>query len=110
MNRAPFNPYYGSTVAAATVAGVVNVTVPSIAKQLLLENVGTVLAFVRVKPNGSALDASATDMPLPPGRGRIITKDGGDYGVADGQVTVSIFAAGAGSTVYVTPGEGMGGQ
>ena len=110
MQDQPFIPHYGQTQAAVTIAGVVNVNVPSIDKQILLENVGTVLAFVRVKPNGSVVDASAVDMPLPPGRGRIISKDGGDYGTADGQTVISIFAAGAGSTVDVTPGEGYGGQ
>lgn len=110
MDLRPLNPYYGATQAAATIAGVVNVTVPSIAKQVLLENVGTVLAFVRVKPNGSAVDASATDLPLPAGRGRVITKDGGDFGTQDGQTVVSVFSSGAGSTVYVTPCEGLGSQ
>jgi hypothetical protein len=101
----PFAPLYGQTQAAATIAGAVNVNVPSGPKQLLLTNVGTVLAFVRVKPNGVAADASATDLPLPAGAQRIISKEDGGNGQA---VVVSVFSSGAGSTVYVTPGEGYG--
>lgn len=108
MQQTPFAPHYGATVAAVTAAGVVNVNVPAGDKQLLLTNVGTVLAFVRVKPSGVVTDASATDMPLPAGTQRIITKDGGDPDPAQGQTVVSVFAAGVGSTVYVTPGEGFG--
>jgi len=103
MINKPFQPQYGKTKTATTLAGAVNVTVDASPKQLLLENVGTVLAFIRVKPNGDATDASANDMPLPAGRGRVISKD-------DSQTVVSVFSSGAGSTVYITPGEGRGGQ
>ena len=106
--KQPFFPHYGQTVAAATIAGAVNVNVPAAAKQLLLTNVGTVLAFVRVKPSGVAADATAADLPLPAGSQRIISKDGGDGSAANGQTIVSVFSTGAGSTVYVTPGEGFG--
>lgn len=109
MVHQPFNPHYGATVAAATVAGAVNVNVPAAAKNLLLVNVGSQLAFIRVKPSGVAADASAADMPLPAGGSRVITKDGGNPGSSDGQTVVSVFAAAAGSTVYVCPGEGWGG-
>lgn len=107
MIQRPFTPHYGQTQAVATAAGAVNATVPAGANQLLLTNVGTVLAFVRVKPNGSSADASAADMPLPAGAQRIISKHG-DIDAAYGQTVVSVFAAGAGSTVYITPGEGCG--
>lgn len=105
MINKPFSPQYGQTQAAVTIAGAVNVNVPASPKQLLLTNVGTVLAFVRVKPSGVAADASANDLPLPAGAQRIISKEDGGTGPA---VVVSVFASGAGSTVYVTPGEGYG--
>jgi hypothetical protein len=105
----PFNPQYGKTQAAPTAAGAVNLTFDNIGtKQLLLTNVGTVLAFVRVKPNGVATDASAADLPLPAGSQRIITRDAGNQSNDNQQMIVSVFASGAGSTVYVTPGEGYG--
>lgn len=106
----PFAPAYGQTQAAATAAGAVNLTFTGIqTKQFLLVNVGTVLAFVRVKPSGNATDASATDMPLPAGGSRVISSDPSNpsSGV---QTIVSVFSSGAGSTVYVCPGEGWGGQ
>jgi hypothetical protein len=56
-----------------------------------------------------AADASAADMPLPAGASRVISKDGGNPDVGTGQNVVSVFSTGAGSTVYVTPGEGYGG-
>lgn len=110
MIKQPFSPQYGQTQAAATIAGVVNVNVPPGSKQLLLVNVGTVLAFIRVKPNGVATDATAADLPLPAGASRVISKDGGNTDAGTGQSIVSVFSSGAGSTVYVMPGEGYGGQ
>lgn len=111
MNNAPFNPNYGATVAAATAAGAVNVNVPAIAKNLLIVNMATGIVFIRVKPNGSAGDATAADMPLAPNASRVITKDGGDPGTQDGQTVVSVFSpGGALGTVHICPGEGWGGQ
>lgn len=103
MNGHAFTPYYGSTVSAASAAGAVNVTTLARARALLLTNVGTQLVFVRVKPSGVAADASAADLPLPAGAQRVILKSS-EPGV-NGEVTVSIFSAAVGSTIYVTPGE-----
>lgn len=97
-----FTPQYGATVNAASLAGVANVTVPTGARALLLTNVGNQLVFVRVKPNGSALDASALDMPLPANTQRAILKD--SLIGSNGESIVSIFGTGAGSVIYVTPG------
>lgn len=108
MNHNPFFPAYGKTVSVATSAGVGNVTVPADARQLLLQNVGTVTAWVRVKPAGVSTDASASDLPLPAGASMVISKDGGNPGTGDGQTTVSVYSTGAGSTVYITPGDGWG--
>jgi hypothetical protein len=107
MVNSPFNPYYGRTVSVASVAGAAQATVESTAKQLLLTNVGTVLCFVRVRPNGNNTVASVADLPLLPNSQRIITRSGNDS-AAQGQVTVDVFSAATGSTVYITPGEGVG--
>lgn len=110
MQNQPFAPYYGKTQAAVSAAGATVVTgLPSEAKQLLLQNVGTVLCFFKVNTAGDTTNATAADLPLAPGQSRVITKDGGNCGVADGQTRASIFSTGAGSTVYITPGEGFGG-
>lgn len=102
MSNIEFTPHYGATVNAASLAGVANVNVPPSARALLLTNVGTQLVFVRVKPNGSAADASALDMPLPANSQRVILKDAspGNFG----ESVVSIFGTAAGSVIYVTPG------
>lgn len=102
MIEQPFCPAYGRTVAAATINGAVNVTVPTDSRQILLVNVGTQLVFVRVKPQGVTADATAADMPLAAGASRVITKDPQSQGV------VSIAATAVGSTVYVCPGDGYG--
>ena len=107
MSDIAFTPYYGATVNAASSAGVANVTTLARARALLLTNVGTQLVFIRVKPNGSATDASATDMPLPAGSQTVILKSS-EPGALAGETVVSIFGTGAGSTIYVTPGEAPG--
>lgn len=104
MNGHVFTPYYGQTQAAATVAGAVNVNVNPAGRALLIQNVGTQLAFVRVKPAGVAADASATDMPIPANEQRVILKSS-QNSVAQGETIVSVFATAVGSTVYVTPGD-----
>jgi hypothetical protein len=107
MVNSPFNPYYGRTVSVASTAGAVQTTIEPVGKQLLLTNVGTVLCFVRIRPNGNTTVASVADLPLPANSQRIITRSGNDS-VSQGEVTVDVFSTGAGSTVYITPGEGVG--
>lgn len=110
MQNQPFAPYYGQTQAAASVVGATVITgLPAQAKQLLIQNVGAVLCFFKMNTAGDTTNASAADLPIAPGQSRVITKDGGNPGVADGQTRASIFSTGIGSTVYVTPGEGFGG-
>lgn len=104
MNGHTFTPYYGQTVSAASLAGAANVTVSPSARALLLTNVGSQLVFIRVKPSTAIADATAADMPLPAGTQRVILKSSQPSGSL-GETTVSIFGTGAGSTIYVTPGE-----
>lgn len=106
----PFAPYYGQTQSAISAAGatVFANPIPSNARQLLIQNVGTVLVYFKMNPAGDVKDATAVDLPIPAGKSIVITKDGGNYGVADGQTRASIFSSGAGSTVYLTPGDGYG--
>lgn len=106
----PFAPYYGQTQAAVSAAGatVFANPVPSNARQLLLQNVGTVLCHFKMNTAGDTSNATAADLPILPGKSVVITKDGGNYGTADGQTRASIFSSGAGSTVYLTPGDGFG--
>lgn len=108
MTKNPFDPHYGATVTAATAAGAVNVTVPAGDKSLLIVNASTAVVFIRVKPNGSVVDASALDMPMLPSSSRVIGKDGGDPDPQWGQTIVSVFCASAAGNVYVCPGEGYG--
>lgn len=109
--KQPFAPSYGKTQSAASAAGatVYAAPFPADARQLLIQNVGTVLCYFRMNTAGDTSNATAADLPIAAGQKLVITKDGGNPGVADGQTRASIFSTGAGSTVYVTPGEGFGG-
>lgn len=100
-----FTPYYNQTTSAASAAGTVAVTTSSRAQALLLTNVGNQLVFVRVRSPGSTAVASAADLPLPANSQRVVMKAADPMGGADGETSVSIFGTGAGSTIYVTPGE-----
>jgi hypothetical protein len=105
MVNKPFFPQYGQTQTLATAAGAANANVPATPLQLLIVNMATGIVFVRVKPNGVAADASATDMPVAPNGGtRVISKDPNSSNV------VSVFSpGGALGNVYVCPGDGWGG-
>ena len=108
MHGQQFTPYYGQTVNAASLNGVVAVSVPSRARALLLTNVGNQLVFVRVRAPGAAVNASVADLPLPAGSQRVVLKGADPMGGTDGETSVSIFGTAAGSTIYVTPGEALG--
>lgn len=99
-----FTPFYGATVAVATLAGAATANVPPAARALRILNVGTQLAFVRVRPAGSVADATAADLPVAAGTEIVILKNA-QPSAAQGETVVSVFAAAAGSTVYITPGE-----
>lgn len=98
MNKNPFAPEYGATVAIAQSASSTSANVPTGTKQLCLTNTGPAVAFVRVSQGAST--ATGADFPILPNTHRLITRFQ-DWGV----VSVIWSAAGSG-TLYVTPGEG----
>ena len=100
-----FTPHYGQTTSVASSAGNGTLAVPARARAVLLTNVGNQLVFARMRSPGGTQNASATDLPLPAGTQRVILKSADPMGGTDGEVTISIFGTGAGSTIYATPGE-----
>lgn len=105
----PFYPAPGKTqTAVVTGAGAITTGIPGNSRQLLLTNVGTQVLFVRVTTAADATVASASDTPVLPNSQCTITKDGsGTDGSPTAYTRVAYFAAGAGSTLYVTPGDGF---
>lgn len=99
----PFAPHYGATQALTITAAQSTIVYPagSNSFQLALTNVGSAVVFVRVQPTSDTTAATAADMPVLPNAQVIITKATGD------PVTLRATAAGAGSTLYVTPGIGF---
>lgn len=105
MSEPIFTPYYNQTTSVASSAGNGTLAIPARARAVLLTNVGNQLVFVRVRPPGSAVNASAADMPLPAGTQRVILKGADPMGGTDAETSISIFGTGAGSTIYATPGD-----
>lgn len=105
MHGQQFTPYYNQTTSVASSAGLGTLAVPARAPAVLLTNVGNQLVFARVRTPGGAQNATVADLPLPAGTQRVIMKAADPMGGTDGEVTISIFGTGAGSTIYATPGE-----
>lgn len=100
---APFYPKAGSTVNAASGASQ-NIAVDGQSKQYLVTNVGTAVVFVRAKfANDTATAATNADCPVLPNSAVVLSKQGG--GGDAGHTLIAMFGA-AGSTVYITSGEG----
>lgn len=99
---APFGPKYGSTI-KVTAGAAQDVNVDPHAKNLMITNVGTDIAFIRCKLAGDTTAASEVDLPVL-GNTQVTISKSGD-GPRDGHSLVSIFSAGA-PTIYVTSGEG----
>ena len=101
---APFGAHLGSTTSTAATATAASVAVDPYSKQFMVTNVGTQLVFVRPLFAGSSDVATSADIPVLPNSQTVLTKQGSEQG---GHSSVSIVApGGAGSTVYVTSGEG----
>lgn len=102
---APFNAKAGSTVTVAASATAQDAALDPAAKQFMVTNQGADLVFVRLKFAGDATEATAADTPVLPNSQSTLTKQGGSP--QDGHSLLSVVAlGGAGSTVYVTSGEG----
>jgi hypothetical protein len=99
---APFQPKPGSTVNAASGASQ-DMALDGQSKQYLVTNVGTAVVFVRAKFPDDTTAATNADCPVAAGTSRIFSKAGG--GGNAGETLLAMFGA-AGSTVYVTSGEG----
>lgn len=99
----PFSPHYGVTQALTITTGQSTIVYAAGTGsfQLALTNSGTAVVFVRVQPTSDTTAASAADMPILPNTQIIITRLLGE------SVTLRATAAGAGSTLYVTPGMGF---
>lgn len=100
---APFNAKAGSTVNAAAGAAQ-DLALDPYAKQFMVTTKGTEMIFVRLKKAGDTTAATEADTPVLPNSQITLTKQG--TGPRDGHTLLSVFAAGAGTTVYVTSGEG----
>lgn len=97
----PFTPQYGGTQSAAVGAAAGAITgLNAEADQLYLLVVGTQVVFVRVTRTADTSNATTADFPVYPHVPLVITKG------IDGYTRISHIAAGAGSTLYVTPGAG----
>lgn len=105
MHGLSFTPYYGQTVSIASSAGNGAAAVASRARALLIQNVGTQLVFVRVRPPGNSSNATTADLPIPSNTQRVVLKGADPMGGSDGETSVSIFGTAVGSTIYITPGE-----
>jgi len=102
---APFSPQAGSTVTVAASGTAQDVQINPESKQIMVTNVGTQVVFVRLKLAGETAVATDTDAPVLPNSQVVLTKAG--KGPRDGHSLLSVVApGGAGSTVYVTSGEG----
>jgi hypothetical protein len=99
----PFSAHYGATSALTITAAQSTVvfTPQSANPQILLTNVGTAVIFVRIQPTSDTTAASATDVPILPNTKLVLTRGTGEA------FTLRATAAGAGSTLYVTPGIGF---
>jgi hypothetical protein len=109
MSQDTFQPKFGGTLNAVVTASNQVITVPADAKNLLITVVGSVPVFVRLTTAGETSVASITaDMPILPGSGgaKCIRKPiATDSNIA--YTRLCVIASGAGSTVYVTPGDGF---
>ncbi len=107
MFMKPFSPYYGKGQ-NAVVAGAGAITgLPASSGQLMLTNVGTQVLFVRATLGTDSTAATVADLPVLPNTQVILSKDGSQNdGATNGWTRLAYYAVGAGSTLYVTPGEG----
>ena len=96
--KQPFNPAYGSTQTLTPAAASANVVIDAdkTSKNLLIQNTGANIAFVRV--GAGAQTATAADLPIPAGKSLVITKDQSHDNLA--------HISAAGTTLLVTRGEG----
>lgn len=99
---APFYPKAGSTVNGTSGASQ-DLALDGPSKQFLVTNLGTATVFVRLKFKDDATTATNTDCPVLPNSAVVMSKAGG--GGTAGHTLLAMFGA-AGSTVYVTSGEG----
>jgi len=107
MLMQPFDAKPGGTVSVAATAVTANSPAfDSQSKQVLVTNVGTQLAYVRLKFAGNTTAATGADVPILPNSKLLLTKAGG---APDGGETLAAVIApgGAGSTIYFTPGDGL---
>jgi hypothetical protein len=101
---APFNAKLGSTTSVSATAIAASAAVDPYAKQYMVTNVGSQLVFVRPVFSGSSDVATSADIPVLPNSQTTLTKQGSEQ---NGHSSISVVApGGAGSTVYVTSGEG----
>lgn len=102
----PLSPAYGQTQSAVVSgAGAITGLNPA-SKQLMLTNVGTQVIFVRVTRGGDSTAATAADCPVMANSQVVISKSDVGLDSTDGLSRLAYFATAAGSTLYVTPGEG----
>ncbi len=109
MTKQPFAPIPGATLSVATVAGAA--AIPNInpdGEQLLIVNAGTQLVQVRLTRANDSANATAADLPILPNTSRVITRELFVGPRTEWFTRLSVFAGAVGSTVYVTPGNGMG--
>lgn len=96
----PFSARQGATKSITVTAVEATQVFPApVTSELLLTNVGTATVFVRIQATSDATAASAAaDMPIAAGATMCYR-----HGFSE-SFTVRAIAAGAGSTLYITPG------
>lgn len=94
----PFSPHYtsGQSVTATTTVG--SITIPTGNLNILVTNYGAEIAYVRI--SDTAVNATATDMIIPAGSSRMLTKS------TDDDVLSYLGISVGGTTLHVIAGEG----
>ncbi len=87
---------YGQTISATSTAS--NIQIGNWSNQLVLSNLGTIVAYVR--SGGSDVVASATDYPILPGQQVSISK-------IQGATHISAVTASGSTSIHAIPGEGL---
>ena len=91
-----FAPFPQGTVSGAVGATASDITIAAGAGALRLANIGTQIVFWKLNSGGASV---STDTPLLPNSVEM-------FSCPPGTSKISVIAAGAGSTLYVTPGTG----
>jgi hypothetical protein len=92
-----FKPLSQGTVSGAVTGSAADITITSIgANAIRLTNVGTQVVFWKFNTGGASVN---TDTPLLPNSTEV-------FAMPPSTTKISAIAAGAGSTLYITPGVG----